>query len=725
MGVSVVSTKQLIIRSFLIAFVFLMTSYLYSPGQLLAQSGGYIITVDGLNFVSTFTPITQQRDSILKPSLEAMNIPDTTIIDMNWSPYNATTQSTAAIKELTDLLVSTSKTAAEKNKKFIVVAHSWGTFLSRIALGYASQSPQWQGCDLFITLGSPLGARQTGLLPVDQIADRAVSAYVDRIKNVVTSDPDFGSITSPAMLGRWVNYWCWSDIISGPMIGSGWDAGSPVEDHVADEEYEGVSRSALDRSLTNVPLWHEYDSLDLDSLYDNTKLRSVVHQEILNVLAGPGVVHFQLKELSQYNGTIKMCGRLTRGNQPISYTPLGADDPIGLQCTLDFATTDYDGNFCKVWENVDYSSVNSGLQQLNLYLDQGDVVQVSLPIKGEDAGYIWINDDTGALTVDIGQIDRALGYYGSVTNALTVFSDCLNGDFSGIPVPSEEDMTEGLKTLGLWLWDGTMGAAEEIITDPATYALAIGAFACDVKTGGSCSAIVGAHKVSGVTVPLEAYIEAGIEHKIFDPENAEIVKNLLHDANRFISYIVTLPMKGVVTATEDVANLLAGTSGIKVVGLWSVVPNDPALQPMSSWTKATESTSPSGLIMIAKNPTGHLVMINVGRKGLSAPILESPPSGSEMSGDTVRVSWNPVSGATHYDINISGTGGGQLRMSADYTAAELSPLQPGGEYLWKVRAVTDDLEGPWSEEWTFTIAGTSTTSRRTEDSKHIMILPVR
>ena len=208
------------------------------------------------------------------------------IISLNWYPQDPLISSVSGILDLAALLARESERARDQDKKLILVAHSWGTFLANAALGYATNDPLGGGrefermgsLDLFVPLGSPLGHQQIALSP----AEYFLTAYVDHVKELV--EEELGQVQVPQGIGRIVNYWAWGDIISGPLSGTPWLAGLLVDDHVADLELEGYGPSFYRRNAVNTVVWHYYDSLMERGFINNDRLRRAVAELIEETL---------------------------------------------------------------------------------------------------------------------------------------------------------------------------------------------------------------------------------------------------------------------------------------------------------------------------------------------------------------------------------------------------------------------------------------------------------
>lgn len=91
----------------------------------------------------------------------------------------------------------------------------------------------------------------------------------------------------------------------------------------------------------------------------------------------------------------------------------------------------------------------------------------------------------------------------------------------------------------------------------------------------------------------------------------------------------------------------------------------------------------------------------------AAPVLISPEDGATGVSTAPRLSWSPVDGAGGYWLQVSRndsfTG---LVWSKSYhdTVAEITGLNPGVHYYWRVIAANENGFGPWSDVWDFVTA---------------------
>jgi hypothetical protein len=90
----------------------------------------------------------------------------------------------------------------------------------------------------------------------------------------------------------------------------------------------------------------------------------------------------------------------------------------------------------------------------------------------------------------------------------------------------------------------------------------------------------------------------------------------------------------------------------------------------------------------------------------AAPVLFSPLNAALLRTGTPRLTWNSVSGATGYRIQVAANPSFTTALrAADPTGTSyaVSPALPDGLYYWRVRALNSDGLGPWSSPRQFTV----------------------
>lgn len=112
---------------------------------------------------------------------------------------------------------------------------------------------------------------------------------------------------------------------------------------------------------------------------------------------------------------------------------------------------------------------------------------------------------------------------------------------------------------------------------------------------------------------------------------------------------------------------------------------------------------------------------------LEAPQLLDPADNAQGVPTSLFVEWEPVENAVHYFVQVTKVGGdygpGALFYEAktEETRLEVSSMQQGKQYGWRVRAAGSTGEGLWSEERTFTTG----TGVDREDAERPLTLALR
>ncbi len=278
------SIKRLVLSFFLVI-------YLGLPTVLYAESRAIIVTVDGLSFINTYLgdlnipSIEEECENYLENALESMDlsVDDNHIIPFSWSRDAG--DSDQAIEDLRLFLRQHFTTAKDEGKKFIVISHSWGTFLTYLALSYESTVEIPIYCDLYITLGSPLGTyyAHDGLYVEEILINGYVNTWLDSL--------NFSSCTNCyPRAERCVNYWAWGDLISGPLGDF-----MPLAENIKIDPFSSQDGHEYRNAGSTGYVWHYYDSLQANGSADNQplkdKVRSLIEEtiEVASALSSPGV----------------------------------------------------------------------------------------------------------------------------------------------------------------------------------------------------------------------------------------------------------------------------------------------------------------------------------------------------------------------------------------------------------------------------------------------------
>ena len=167
--------------------------------------------------------------------------------------------------------------AVQNGKRFVVVSHSWGTFLAVMALKYAPEVKP----DLLVTLSTPLGSNMYHDLDGEEFGEykehsfdvhtvqRVIEGYcLSKILQYGGQNPS-GSL-KPMAVDNWVNYWDAGDVISGPVgdlscRNPGEDCVRPLDipvNFVSGER--NFESTALAHSLTGLQAGRVQSALDAD-----------------------------------------------------------------------------------------------------------------------------------------------------------------------------------------------------------------------------------------------------------------------------------------------------------------------------------------------------------------------------------------------------------------------------------------------------------------------------
>jgi len=91
---------------------------------------------------------------------------------------------------------------------------------------------------------------------------------------------------------------------------------------------------------------------------------------------------------------------------------------------------------------------------------------------------------------------------------------------------------------------------------------------------------------------------------------------------------------------------------------------------------------------------------------LTAPNLVSPSNAATKVPRPVKLSWNTVTGADAYEVQISTDGKAFTSLGKQTgTSMKVNDLKENTQYFWQVRALRGTADsGPWSPSWSFTTA---------------------
>jgi formylglycine-generating enzyme required for sulfatase activity len=234
-------------------------------------------TIDGLEFDKIIGPGEQDnyRPSYLVPALIhgmgfGLNSKDVVVFgngnSESWHGDANYTQNIVVeelVKALNDWYNEQHETL---HKKTIILTHSWGTVLGFLALMHSDVN-----IDLFITLSSPLGSRnifKSTQNPLDgvvvayvkkQIFDTKIKIANYRLLHFGKYPPYVVKAHDP-YFGKWINYWAYGDIFSGPikpdiMLTKTYTPPASHDDKKVDE-------SNAERDWNSTKIWHAITSLN-------------------------------------------------------------------------------------------------------------------------------------------------------------------------------------------------------------------------------------------------------------------------------------------------------------------------------------------------------------------------------------------------------------------------------------------------------------------------------
>lgn len=170
-----------------------------------------VILIDGINFGSFIDLLFPPSDYLYK-AIVSTKIDTTTwlhriaekggsVVQFIWS--NDIGDTDVVIPKLTDYLEKYTQIKNQNGTSLMVLAHSWGTVLSYIAM---YKNPSTISVDKFITLGSPLDAQSSILyIPISTFTNNVLHG------NSITEVDNLPNVT------QWHNYWADCDPISGPI----------------------------------------------------------------------------------------------------------------------------------------------------------------------------------------------------------------------------------------------------------------------------------------------------------------------------------------------------------------------------------------------------------------------------------------------------------------------------------------------------------------------------
>lgn len=147
----------------------------------------------------------------------------------------------------------------------------------------------------------------------------------------------------------------------------------------------------------------------------------------------------------------------------------------------------------------------------------------------------------------------------------------------------------------------------------------------------------------------------------------------------------------------------------------TITASTPAWSGSYAWTVPNTVALNSCLIKISSVETPTIYAVSnafsiVSNQPAATPVLTSPANNTANAASTTTLSWQTVSDAVNYQLQVSTTPTftGTYYDSNTLTAAslQLSSLQLGVKYFWRVRAKNYTGWGNFSEVWCFTVTRT-------------------
>jgi len=239
-----------------------------------------IVTVDGLDFSNFAIPIEYVPPQTASYLADALNTMGLSLAQNDLLPFlwNRDARSTDQhVINLRSFLRSAYARATNEQKKLIVISHSWGTFLSYLALSFESTVQNPIICHLFITLSTPLGTYFAHQPPINW-EEVPINGYVNEwlvALNFSSCDNCYPRVD------RWVNYWAWGDLISGPVSDYNlFSINTQVDPNTNNDNFDF-------RNFSTTYNWHWFTSMQPGGTINNQSMKNLVKQEINNVINPP------------------------------------------------------------------------------------------------------------------------------------------------------------------------------------------------------------------------------------------------------------------------------------------------------------------------------------------------------------------------------------------------------------------------------------------------------
>lgn len=266
-----------------------------------------IIAVDGIAGLygvlcneggDIFETCRTRETNYLEDSINSLGLSENFHIEAHqWDGFTATSRD--EIDNIKDLILDRYEYTSNNNAKLIVIGHSWGTFLTYVALGELSDSVE---VDLYIMLSSPIGTifRKGDIwfgLPdedakiIDLATKLGIIGKVNSVQNQIGVTIEDLEINA----NRIINWWVRGDLISGPVV----ELNSSYEDRYI--HYFSWFRSLTWQTiLPSGESYHDFTKL-ISGIHDSNFIREEVKSELMNTLndisldrPGPWLVNHEI-----------------------------------------------------------------------------------------------------------------------------------------------------------------------------------------------------------------------------------------------------------------------------------------------------------------------------------------------------------------------------------------------------------------------------------------------
>lgn len=231
-----------------------------------------IITVDGIagtygvicgEVGDLFETCRTRETNYLESAVNSLGLEDNIHVEAHqWNGFTATSRE--EIDNIKELILDRYEYTNNNDAKLIAIGHSWGTFLTYVALGELADMVE---IDLYILLSSPFGTEFRPLFDFygDPLFDIPAKVGIMNKVNSILSEIDVSLDQLSINAERVINWWVRGDLISGPIN----QINSSFED-----KYINFADPIIPFAYqTMFPLGESY--------HDYTKLKSGLHSDYL------------------------------------------------------------------------------------------------------------------------------------------------------------------------------------------------------------------------------------------------------------------------------------------------------------------------------------------------------------------------------------------------------------------------------------------------------------